>query len=52
MRCFLPTTSINRINLYIANIEMHFYYYLIFHISQEHFNKLKSVLFLEKLVIG
>lgn len=50
MRCFSSIGNINRVNLYMANIEVHFHLLLISHLGQS--NTLKSVLYIEKLVIS
>lgn len=50
MRYFLSTNNINKINLYLASIEIHFYHFA-FHIDKEYFNISKSVLYIKKLVI-
>lgn len=52
MRYSLSTVNINKIDLGVANIEVHFHYYLFFCIGQEHFNAIKVVLYMKKPVIG
>ncbi len=52
MRYSLPTVNINRINLFITVIKMHFHDYLVFYIGQKQFNILKILLFIEKSVVG
>lgn len=44
--------SINKIDKYIANIEIYFYYHLIICINQEYFNILRHVLYIKKLAIN
>lgn len=51
MRYFLSTNNINKINLCLASIEIHFYH-LAFHMNKEYFNVLKSVLCIKKLAIN
>lgn len=52
MRCSLPTANIDKINLCVANIEMHFHYHFIPYIGQDYFNLLRNVLFIEKSAVG
>ena len=49
-RCFLSTSGIERINLYIASINMYFYFPLVSFLDQS--NILKSVLYIEKSTIS
>ncbi len=51
MRYSLPTTNINKIGLCIIGLVV-FYHYLVPHISLEHFNKEKNVLYMQKLVVS
>lgn len=51
LRYSLPTDSIDGISLYVGGIEVHLYY-LVPHIGKEHFNVLRSVLCMEKSVVG
>lgn len=48
MRYFLIIASIDKINIYIANIKIYFYHYCIPNIGQKYLIILKSVLYIEK----
>lgn len=50
MRCSLLIGNIDGIDLYIANIKVHFYPPSVSHLGQ--FNVLKSVLYIEKLAVA
>ena len=52
IRYFLPTNSIDGINLYAANIKMYFYLYLVFYLRKKYINVLKNILFIKKLTIS
>ena len=51
IRYFLPTNNIDKIDLCVAGIEVHFHY-LAPHIDQKHFNAWKSILYVEKSAVG
>lgn len=52
MTYLLSTGSINGMNLYVIDIKVYFYPYLIFYLSHEYFNILKNILFIKKLDVG
>lgn len=52
MRYSLPTISIDKIDLCIADIKIQLYYYLILHVGQRYLNRLKDILYLERSAIG
>lgn len=52
MTYLLSTGSINGMNLYVIDIKVYFYSYLIFYLSYEYFNILKNVSFIKKLDVG
>lgn len=51
IKYFLLISNINKIDLYVAGIKIYFYYFA-FHISQKHFNILKSILCIKNLIIN
>lgn len=51
IKYFLPITYINEISLSVAGWKI-FFHHLIHHIGPEFFNTQKSVLYMEKSVIG
>lgn len=63
IKYFLLIVNINGIDLYIVNIKVYFIYakiylkyfihfYLVFYLSQKHFNASKNVFYIEKLSVG
>lgn len=52
IKYFLLIASINGIDLYMVNIEVHFYYYLIIFIGPEYFNAPKDVFYIEKMAVN
>lgn len=63
MKCFSSIANINKMDLYIVNIEMHFIYpkmhliylihlYFVPYFGQRHFNALKSLLYIRNFAIG
>lgn len=51
IRCFLPTGNISKIELFVADIEVHLCC-LAAYIGQEHFKVLKNTLYLKNLVVS
>lgn len=51
IRCFLPTSKIDKIDLCVNGIEIHLHY-LVSHISQEFFDVLTNTLYVEKSVVS
>lgn len=51
IRCSLPTANIGKISLCEVGLKVHFHY-LGYHIRLEYFNAQRSILYMEKLVIG
>lgn len=51
MRCLLSIANIDEIGLCMMGLEIHFHY-LIHHIGPEYFNILRSILYIEKSVVG
>lgn len=49
-RYFLPTDNIDKINIYVVDIEVYFHLFPISHLG--HFNILKSILYIEQLVFS
>lgn len=52
IRCSLRTAGINRIDLCMTGIKVHFHYCLDSHVSHKNFNIAKSVLFVKKSTVS
>lgn len=52
IKCFLETASVNKMNLCVASIKVHFYHHLVSHIRREHLNAPKSVLYEQKSAVS
>lgn len=49
---FLSIANIDKIDLYMAGIEVQIYHYLVSHISKRHLNVLRNILYIQKSAIG